>query len=198
MSAVCGPIGDHLHVSSDDPGALARPTARFGEYLDRLPGRLVAQLLCEVRPVTESEAQRLAGPYAREFVSTMAVQPANDQAAPLLLGRYYLDGGHACAMAFGVHTRIEIPDSYAQVSDVHSDWMIHEAHSMVETVVDGCTEFCRPFAHTNVTRMLAAYGPPEEPTWSVGVESRHGTSRQSSNGPLEPFERRWFPWQWRV
>lgn len=185
-------------MAFDDATALARQTAEFGEYLDRLPGRLVAQLLCEVRPLTDSEAQQLAGPYERQFVSTMALQPVNDGAAVLLLGRYDLDGGHACAMAFGVHTRVEIPDSYAQVSDVRSDWLIWEATLMVETVVDGCTEFCRPFQRTGLTDMLAAYGPPVEPTWSVGVESRHGTSTRSSNGAMDPFEQRWLPWQWRV
>lgn len=198
MSAFCGPIGDSVSVPHEDAGALAGPTAEFGEYLDRLPGRLVAQLLCEVRPVTEVEAQQLAGPYERHFVSTMALQPANDGAATLLLGRYVLDGGNACAMAFGIQTRIEIPDSYAQVSDIHSDWMIQEANSLVGTVVDGCTEFCRPFERTGLTDMLAVYGPPGEPTWVVGVESRLGTSSRSSNEAMDPFEQRWFPWQWRV
>lgn len=194
-----GPVGDYLSVAIDDLGALARQTAEFGEYLDRLPGRLVAQLLCEVRPVTDSEAQRLAGPYERQFITTMALQPVNHGAAALLLGRYVLDGGHACAMAFGVHSRAEIPDSFAQVSDVHSDWMIQEATSMVETIVDGCTEFCRPFQNTRLTDMLAAHGPPGEPTWSFGVESQHGaSSSHSSDEALEPFEQRWLPWQWRV
>jgi hypothetical protein len=185
-------------VAIDDSGALASQTAEFGEYLDRLPGRLVAQLLCEVRPVTDVEARRLAGQYERQFVTTMAIQPVNQGAAALLLGRYVLDGGHACALAFGVHTRVEIPDSYAQVSDVRSDWMIQEAASMVESVVDGCTEFCRPFQSTRLTDMLAAYGPPGEPRWSVGVESQHGRSGRSSDEALEPFEQRWLPWQWRV
>ena len=87
-------------------------TVRFGEYLDVLPSRLVAQLLCEIRDLTPAEAEHLAGPYGRQFDSAAAIQPTNPGAATLLLGRYSLEGGHACALALGVHTRIEIPDSY--------------------------------------------------------------------------------------
>lgn len=114
------------------------------------------------------------------------------------MGRYSLEGGHACALAFGFHTRIEIPDSYAQPADVHSDWMIEEATSLTRTVVDGCTEFRRPFVHDQLSKLLATHGPSSTPLWSVGVESLHGRSRRTSDDQGEPFEQRWLPWQWRA
>lgn len=185
-------------MASDDEGALTRATARFGDYLDALPGRLLAELECVARDPTDAEAKHLAGSYDRQFVSTTVIEPNNFGAAPLLLGRFNLDGGYACVLAIGVHNRIEIPDSYAQASDVRSDWMMEEANSFVRTVVDGCTEFCRPFEHTNVMEMLATYGPPSTPQWLVGVESQHGKTSRSSEEAHEPFEQRWRPWQWRV
>ncbi len=162
-------------------------TAGFRDHLDRLPAVLSAAHDCRVRDLRDDERRRL--PDDVTWTHTYAVEPADPDAATLLVGRHTSGGAASVWLAFGTAAATSLPGCTCDACDEDSESLVGQAEEFVRAAVGGCREFRRPYRPVP--------GEPLEggPWLQEGYATDRGTTSHASHevtGDL--FSREWRPW----
>lgn len=190
MSETWGDEGPPEEAYSRVSRDLVAVTADFGAFLNALADSLVDRFACRVRPVTPDEAAQLGG--ERIFDTVVAVEPDNDGAAALLIGRATEDGAHTATFAFGVTQSASLPDCWCDACDEDSESLIEQSQRFMEAALRGCREFRRPYRPR--LRDVLDGGPWMEEGCRTASGGWAHTNRQVSG---RPFDVAWKPWVMR-